>query len=365
MTKPVKVAQQDEEAVVAEQIWDKLVAFVEELRRFYLLYFVYFGILAVLCVVMYVVEQPIYTATATIGPPSASPVSSLMTNFDGSPGSSVKRLLGAASGGAQNDPFQEYLQVLHSSRLAAELAEKDNLLPKLFSNRWDAEHKRWRPPSLAHNMLAVVNGALHRPVRDYPDANSLEEVLGGNLHVTEASTGAASILSMGSGFMIASLKYSSPEEARDLLNTILSRADSIIRQEQQRDVLARISYIKAELPNITQTEQRETLIGILSGQEELNIMLVADKRYAFTIVDPPHASPIPSFPPSPTLSLLLSAFAAFVLLVATVFAQAKLSFVRALIAPLERPRTFGGLSTPPAQQRRPVSQTFRSETVNR
>ena len=110
-----------------------------------------------------------------------------------------RRARGYQIGGGQNDPFQEYLQVLHSSRLAIELAEKDKLLTKLFSDRWDAVHHRWKPPSATHEFVTEIERALHRPVIDHPDADTLADVLAGNFHVAEATSAASSLLTMGSG----------------------------------------------------------------------------------------------------------------------------------------------------------------------
>lgn len=330
MSKLVNVAKPDEEAVFADQLWDRVVAFLEQLRLYYRLFFVFLAVFALLTLAMYLVVEPAYTATATIGPPGASPVNSLIT--DGT-GSSVKKLLGAASGAGQNDPFQEYLQVLHSSRLAIELSEKDNLLRKVFSDRWDAVHQRWKPPSATHVFVAGIERALHRPVTDHPDADTLADVLAGNFHVAEATSSTSSLLSMGSSFMVASAKGSSPEDAESLLNVVLSRADSIIRQEQQRDVLARIAYIEGELPHVTEAEQRDALIEILSSQEELNTMMVADKRFAFTLVDPPHSSPIPAFPPRPTIAVLLATLAAFGFFALTVFLQTRSRLLKTMLAP--------------------------------
>jgi hypothetical protein len=332
-------AQPDDEAVAANQIWTKTVAFLWQLRIHYPLYFVFLFIFLVLAVAMYVLVQPVYTASAIIGPPSQSSATSMLSSgLDGGAGSTFKRLLGGATGSTGNDSFQEYQQVLHSSRLAAQLAEEDGLLPKLFSEQWDAEHKRWRAEGDPNGFSANLKRALHRPVVLHPDANTLEDVLGHMFSVSAAPSSSASLLSMGTSYMIVTLKYRDPQEAENLLNIVLSRADAIIRQDQQRDVVARISYIESELPTITQAEQREALIQILSSQEEQKTMMVADKRFSFTMIDPPHASPIPTFPMRPSSTFLLSAFAALVSMALVVYLGTISSWVRKLILPFRRDR---------------------------
>jgi hypothetical protein len=334
----LKSVQPDDETMVAGWMWTRGVAFLWQLRIHYPLYFVFLFVFLALAMAMYVLVQPVYTATATIGPPSQSSATSMISGLDGGPGQSVKRLLGGATGSTGNDPFQEYQQVLHSSRLAAQLAEKDGMLQRLFSHEWDAEHKRWRGENNTNGFIADLKRAMHRPIVTHPDADVLEDELDHIMAVTQASNGAASLLSMGSGYMVATLKYRDPREAESLLSIVLARADAIIRQDQQRDVLARIAYIEAELPTITQTEQRESLIQILSSQDELKTMMVADQRFAFTMIDPPHASPIPTFPMRPSSAILLSAFAAFGFTALTVYLGMIWGWVAVLISPFRRDR---------------------------
>lgn len=324
----------DEEAAAAGELWTAAMDFLQQLRVHYPLFFVFLFLFLVFGAAMYAFVEPTYTAYATIGAPSQSPVDALLSGGGGA-GQSVKRLLGGATGSSGNDPFQEYQQVLRSSRLSQELAQNDNFLQELFSHDWDASHKRWRagPPK---GFMVDLKRALHRPVIDHPDSDTLGDELGRILNITPVTTSASSLLSLGgSGYMTVSFKYKDAHKAEALLNTILSRADEIIRQDQQRDVVARISFLESELPAVTQTDVRQSMIQILSDQEELKTMIVADKRFAYTLIDPPHASPTPSFPPRPTTALLLLVLAAFASFALTVFFGARSRLVRRVVAPFE------------------------------
>lgn len=321
----------DYETVAVDRIWAQSVAFLGSLRAYYPLYFCFLFVLLLLCVAVYAFVQPTYTAVAIIGPPDLAPISSMLTGLDAAGGSSIKRLLGGTTGTPESDPFQEYLQVLHSSGLAFELADKDNFLPRVFASRWDAAHRTWLPPSSIHNFLAPIERALNRPVTDHPDANTLADDLATRFQVAPAPSSTSAILSMGSSYMVASFRSDNPRQAEIMLSDVLSRADTIIRREQQRDVLARISYIESELPSITQADQKEALIQILSSQDELKTMMVADKRYAFAMIDPPHASPVPTSPMRPILAFLLSAIAAMGLTMAAVLLESRSVMLRTLL----------------------------------
>jgi hypothetical protein len=249
-------------------------------------------------------------------------------NGTGGLASGIRRLAGVGGGSSGNDPFQEYLQLLQSSRLAAELAQKDNLLPVIFYKRWDAQNERWKEPGVLSNVISSIKKFLHQPVTQHPDSDALQDYLSKNFDVSSANTGRGLAALTGPNYMVASLQFTDHDKTATILNTILRRADEIIRQEQLRDVDARIAYIKSELPNVTQAEQREALIETLSEQEELQIMMVADQRYASTMIDVPHVDPKPTFPPSPLSALVSAAFWSVVLWVGIVAVESRSRLVR-------------------------------------
>jgi hypothetical protein len=313
----------------------------QKLAEFWRLYVVVMGVAVVFMLLSYVVVRPTYTAIATIGPPNPSPVSTLNATVNGGVGGTsgmARRLLGGASGaGNANDPFMEYQQLLKSQRLLDELVARDHILPRVFYMQWDASTNTWKKPGLIHRMLVPVKELLHRPNSEHPDANSLRLFLDRSFSITPV-TNARSIssLSLGSSYVNVSLSFTDRHEAEVLLDTILRRADEIIRQEQLRDVTARIAFIKSELQRVTESEQREALIGILSGQEQLQTMMVADQRFASTLVDTPHAAPKPTKPQSPGTSFVFSAFVSLVIWVALVLAESKISFLHRFVARFRR-----------------------------
>jgi len=305
------------------RIWATTVSFLRELSRYFRLYLLLFALGLVGCTLMYVLVEPVYTASATIGPPRPSPASSMLTGLGGggAAGSITKRLLGSSAGGQSTDPFDEYLAVLYSTRLANELTKKEHLLPVIFASSWDEKTGTWRERGPLHRVMAAIKHFLHRPSTDHPDANYLRDYLSKHLDILGTTSKNLLVASSDSSYLAVSLPAPSPRQAETILNVILSRADEIIRQEQLRDVNARITYLSSELPKISQAEQKDAIIQALSNQESLRMMLVADQRYASTLIDIPHASPTPTWPPSlpvaVTMTMVISGFAcAFVVLLA-------------------------------------------------
>jgi hypothetical protein len=309
--------------------------YLARMRTCFPVFFVILSAFVFLWALIYIFIPPTYTATATIGPPNPSPIASLIANM-GAPGiggGMAKKLLGAAGGGGStNDPFQEYQQLLVSPRLIVELTQTKGFLPLVFSDQWDAAANKWEDTSLVHDVAAVVKRLLQRPVKDQPDAVSLAEFLQLNFSVNQAAdagtTGVASLASLGgNNYLTLSLDAKNPDKAEKILDTILAKTDDLIRQEQLRDVVARIAYIENELKRVTEADQRDALIQTLASQEQLKVMMVADKRFAYVLVSTPYASPVPTWPTTPGKAVALSVFLSLVLWGVLVAFETKSAFV--------------------------------------
>jgi hypothetical protein len=117
------------------------------------------------------------------------------------------------------------------------------------------------------------------------------------LAVESANSKADSLLSgVSSTYSRVTFTYGDPQQAEKLLNLILHEADEIIRQDQRHDVSARMAFLGREIPTVTVSDQRESLIALLSNQEQLQMMIEADKRFASSLIDPPYASQWPTSP---------------------------------------------------------------------
>jgi len=260
---------------------------------------------------VYTLGKASYTATAIIGPPNPSPVSSLLNSMPGSGRiSGIARQITGGGGGGSNDPYQEYQQILLSTRLPIELAKKNDFLQESYRDRWDAVHNRWNPPGALFYIVSPIKRFLDRPVSDHPDAVSLMNYLDRNFDVTPTKSVGAGIttgvMQLQNGFLTLTFEADDPERAQSLLSTLMTQADDLIRQEQMKDIDARISFINAELLRTSQSDLKDALIQTLALQENIKVMMIADKRFAYILVDPPYASPIPTSPIGPSKALLVS-----------------------------------------------------------
>lgn len=253
-----------------------------------------FFVLAVaICVVLYSVIEPTYTAEATIGIKKDS----ALDEMSGVTSTSI--LSGKLGGTTSSSVFQDYRQVINSPMLVDELAKKDGFLQIIFYKRWDSENNRWQPPGALHNVASAVKRFLNIPVFDYPGVDQLAIYLNENFKVEElysSGGGVLSAVSSGDTYLKVTMNANDPHQAETELNAILSRADNILKQKQLSNINSRIHYIQTQLKTITETDSRATFINVLSHQLEMKTMIMADKYYAFSMLSEPSASLIPGAP---------------------------------------------------------------------
>ena len=248
-----------------------------------------------------------YTATATI-----APTSGLSSNESALGGAmSALSALGGKSllGGNSVSPFEMYVDILSSKQLARQLVEKDHFLQIIFSAQWDPHANNWRTlNSFQHRVKVSVLGLLGFTVKEHPDVDDLAGFLASHLAVASKESETSPL----SAITTLKFTYKDPKLAMQMLNTILSEADSLLRVSRRTDVRARIAYLGGVLPTVTLAEQRQALISLLSSQEEEYTVIEADKRYAFTMLDQPYASSVPTSPVPP---LIIAGFLFFSVIV--------------------------------------------------
>ena len=155
-----------------------------------------------------------------------------------------------------------------------------------------------------------------------PDADSVMKFFGKYLYVTDGTKSSGSRVSSllsDNSYPEISFTFKDPKAAQSILGRILLETDNIIRADLERDVSARLAYLKAETPNVTVADQREALIAVLSEQEQLQMMLAADNRFASTLIDAPYASDVPSSPPPVWIMMLEGAVLALLVWMGVVY----------------------------------------------
>jgi hypothetical protein len=290
-----------------------LAQFLSDLRTNYLL-LILLIIVGLAGVIAYtLVAEPVYTATAIVGPADNSdqPLGDMMGGLSGGLGGIAKHLHVGGGLGQQgeSDPFDEYTALLTSNRLAGLLVRKDNFLPQIFWQDWDSANRHWLPRNdYLSQKIDQAKLLLRRPLKQAPDQEDLEKYFKKYLLVDS---------SLETSFATVTFKYHTREGAERLLGLILREADNIIREDKRRDVSARIAYLNTALTHLSLADQKPELIAILSEQEQEMMMIESDHLYASMMIDAPYA-PLTPTSPSPIVDSLIAMGACFVIWLALV-----------------------------------------------
>ncbi len=297
--------------------WDKVAWFVRHMMGHYRLLAAIIVVSIPLIVLYYLTTSPIYTATAVLGPPGPTPSATAMGLGGSLP--SVGRMLGGA-GNSGREPFQDFLQLLPSSRLSQALLARDDFRRIVFKAQWDPATRQWREGGSLHKIVAAAKRSLNIPQTPHPDIDTVTQFLSTHL-VTASSNRSISggLLGRTNPYVNVSFSFGDPAEAEMLLNMILAETDQIVREDEGRDVAARIGYLRTEMLRTDHaSDERSALISILSSQEQLQAMIRADQRYASNLIVTPHTPLKPTSPNGPgkiVMRALVLSIAVWVVLV--------------------------------------------------
>ena len=256
-------------------------------RRRYILLLVLIAVFVGLGVVRVALTPPEYIAVAVVGPAS-TPLSDMASSggLGGALGSGLTRQLGLGRG--SSDLFDRFSKLILSNYVAKRMAEDPHVLHAIFYRQYDWERHQWKIASGPFSDLKRwIKRQIHYPDNSIPGTDNVGKYLIENVSVDAPLT---------SSFITVTLKSDSPEKAKWLLNTLLLEADTIVREDRRRDVMARIVYLRKALPDITLNGQKDVLSGLLADQQQSMMTIRADKRYASTLIDPPNASSMPISP---------------------------------------------------------------------
>jgi hypothetical protein len=278
-----------DDALISPTIY--ISSILAKLRLYYRLLLVLMSVLLLGAIVLFALLTPSYTAVATIGPPTQSLDDLSSGNAGGLLGSlsgMTKRIgLAALASGGGADLFGEYQELLTSNRVAAMIANDPNVLRTLFYRKYDWQENRWKVRGPLQSVTNRLKRLLHYPIKNKPDRDDVAKFLNDNLIVDAPLT---------SNFATVSLAFKDPIAAQWLLNVVLRDADQLIRNDRKRDVLSRVRYLTAILPQISNADQKTSISAVLLQQEQSLMMIYSDERYGATIVDTPHADRRPTAP---------------------------------------------------------------------
>lgn len=176
----------------------------------------------------------------------------------------------------------EYIALLSSRRLIADLITKNDLLTVLYSSRWDEENQSWKK----------VWYSDHTPTID----NAIDEFRNRLLEVAEDKR---------TGLVVLRIQWRDPKKAAEWATQLIDLVNSHVRATTIADANKSIEFLNKELGRVTEIQVRESIFRLIETNMGRAALANAQEQYAFRIIDPPRvADPDRYVRPRPLLAIL-------------------------------------------------------------
>ena len=236
----------------------------------------------------------IYRAEALLAPmgdeESKGGLSSMLGGLGG-----IASLAGVSLGG--NSSVEENIAVLKSREFIWGFVKDEKLMPILFADVWDVEHKQWfekdeddQPTLWDAWRLLVEDGIM-------------------NVNLDE-----------GSGLVRLSLDWEDPEQAARWVMKLVDRVNTYLREEAITQSERKLKYLKNELNKTKIAENRQALYGLISSEQKQAMLANTQQDFVFRVIDPAVA-PDKKIKPKRALIVLAAAFVTGFLCIIFVFIQ--------------------------------------------
>lgn len=156
--------------------------------------------------------------------------------------------------------------VLTSRQFSEMFIERHNLIPILFSSKWDEDAGSWEPQfSEDPPGMAEAVQLFDRRVRSVSKDNS-------------------------TGFVLVVIEWRNPEVAAEWANNLVAMLNNYLRKKDIAEAEKSIEYLKKEFDKTSVKELRLAISSIIEQQIQSAMIANVRDEYAFDILDPAVAS---------------------------------------------------------------------------
>lgn len=258
--------------------------FVQPLRDRWVLVLAIPAALVLLVIVFQALSTPRYTVTAVIT--ATRQDSDGLTGQLGQLGG-IAALAGASLGGGDKvTDFDKYQFLLTSERLAAYHVEKRNILPIVFSAKWDSSTRQWKRPSgFSQTVRDIVYPMFGLDPWTSPDYRMLARHYARSLTTRGISD---------TGLVEIAYEDTDPERARYVLEAIFEDTNTLLRDEAKAQAESKAGYLRMQLGQADVIEYRVNLAALLAREEQVLMLTSTSGPFAADLVQPYVVSPQPT-----------------------------------------------------------------------
>jgi uncharacterized protein involved in exopolysaccharide biosynthesis len=161
--------------------------------------------------------------------------------------------------------------VLNSRMLVEEFISRNNLLPILFSDDWDATTRKWTTAPDATPTLWLGVKQFIEDIREIE-----EDSVTGVIRVTA--------------------EWEDPELASAWANGLVKLANQIVRTRDLTEAERSVAYLQSEITKTNILGLQQVLYSLIETEMQTIMLAKVKEEYAFEVIDPAVAPELRSFP---------------------------------------------------------------------
>jgi len=227
----------------------------------------------------------VFQAKALITPAAAKEtgggtLSVLAQQLGGLPGMTALPMPGTAS-------LAELVNLLNSNIVRTKMIEKNNLLPVLFYEQWDAEKKEWKKGSSLNPL--VLLGRVVSTVKPQDPATRKKE--GGAPDIQDGLRQLEDIVNVRQNIkentITITVDYHDPETAAGMVIQLLDSLNDHMTGESRRVAKLNKEYLEDQIAKNSDFIIKQKIYNLVAQQIETIMMAEVKENFAFKILDPP------------------------------------------------------------------------------
>jgi uncharacterized protein involved in exopolysaccharide biosynthesis len=162
--------------------------------------------------------------------------------------------------GTRKDKTAEYVAALKSRALSVSFIKEVDLMPALYSGKWDEGKKAWKTAS------------------DAPTEWKTFELWDKNIRsVTQDKR---------TGLVTLAIEWEDPALAAKWANALVGHVNARLRAEAVEDADRSIAYLEKQLPQTNSVEVQQAIYRLIEAQTKKKMIASTREEYAFTTIDP-------------------------------------------------------------------------------
>jgi len=203
---------------------------------------------------------PVYRAQAVMVSAASdrNGLSGMINSAFGSLGNLASFATGNLAG--SDAAVEEALAVMRSRQFTEKFIERNNLLPELFADDWDAAKKAWKVPAEDRPTMAK---AYKRFSKRYREVSRDKKT----------------------GLVTVSIDWPNRPRAAVLVNDMISQINDEMRARAIAQSEASLKYLNTELTTTQVVDTREAINRLIEGQIRQRMIASVTQEYAFRVVD--------------------------------------------------------------------------------